>query len=69
MIVKISTEYIKLSQFLKFAGVVTNGGEAKILVQDGAVFVNGICEFSRGKKLFSGDVVEFDGQKYIVEAE
>lgn len=67
MVVKISTEFIKLNQFLKLAGIIVNGGEAKELIQDGLIMVNGEQEFARGKKLFPGDVVKFDGIEYIVE--
>ena len=40
MVIKIQTEYIKLGQFLKFSGIITNGGEAKELLEEGLVFVN-----------------------------
>ncbi|MBQ8292624.1 MAG: RNA-binding S4 domain-containing protein [Bacilli bacterium] len=69
MVVKISTGFIKLNQFLKLAGIIVNGGEAKELIQDGLVFVNDVQEFARGKKLFPGDKVKFDGIEYIVESE
>lgn len=56
--VKINTEFIKLDQFLKFEGIVGTGGEAKNIINDGLVKVNGKVELARGKKLHKGDVVE-----------
>lgn len=64
--VKIDTEYIKLDQFMKYAGITNTGGEAKNLIADGIIKVNGNIEFSRGKKLKPGDMVEFEGNKYKV---
>lgn len=66
MVVEINTESIKLGQFLKVAGIVVNGGESKILIQEGFVKVNGQVEFARGKKIFPGDVVCFEKKEYIV---
>ena len=54
-------DYIKLGQALKAAGFVESGVDAKFVIQDGLVKVNGQVEMQRGKKLVSGDVVEFDG--------
>ena len=68
MVIKIQTEYIKLGQFLKFSGIITNGGEAKELLEEGLVFVNNKAEMARGKKLYPGDIVIFNGEKYIIEA-
>jgi ribosome-associated protein len=56
--VKIDTEFIKLEQFLKFEGIVGTGGEAKNVIQDGLIKVNGNVETARGKKLHKGDLVE-----------
>lgn len=64
--VKINTEYIKLDQFLKFTGVVSNGGEAKILITDGLAKVNGETELRRGRKLRLNDVVEFGGNEFVI---
>ncbi|OOB78936.1 MAG: hypothetical protein BEN18_05580 [Epulopiscium sp. Nuni2H_MBin001] len=64
--IKINTEFIKLDQLLKFADFVQTGGEAKNVVAQGLVLVNdNICTM-RGKKLRSGDIVEFDGQKCVI---
>lgn len=60
--IRIRTEYIKLDALLKFAGLCETGGEAKELIQSGAVRVNGEVCTMRGKKCRSGDVVELEGQ-------
>ena len=65
--VKIETEFIKLQDLLKFAGAVETGGEAKLLIQEGRVSVNGEVCTMRGKKLCPGDRAELDGQVYVVE--
>ena len=64
--VKITTEYIKLQDLLKFAGLVETGGEAKERVQAGEVLVNGEPCLQRGKKIHPGDEVEFAGQRLTV---
>ena len=61
-------EFIKLGQALKKAGLVESGVEAKIVVQDGLVKVNGEIDTRRGKKLVPGDEVEFDGNSFKIEA-
>ena len=58
---------IKLDQFLKRAGLVLSGGEAKHLIQEGAVQVNGAVETRRGRQLREGDRVTIDGQDFVVE--
>ena len=65
-LVKINTEYIKLDAFLKFAGAVETGGEAKLAIQNGEVKVNGEPCAMRGKKLRPGDRAELDGRTYVV---
>ena len=65
--VKITTEYIKLEQMMKLAGMVGSGSDAKMLIGEGIVKVNGNVELQRGKKLRPGDTAEFEGKKYIVE--
>ena len=64
--INISTEYIKLEAFLKYAGAVATGGEAKLVINDGLVKVNGEPCLMRGKKLRPGDRVEFNGDRYSV---
>ena len=63
---EISTEYIKLQDALKFSNLVGSGGEAKVLIQEGAVTVNGEVCTQRGKKLRPGDTVDFGGKKLTV---
>lgn len=58
----IHTEYIKLDNLLKLAGLVETGGEAKLLIQDGQVLVNGEVCAMRGKKLRAGDTVTLEGR-------
>lgn len=58
--IKITTPYIELDSFLKFANVCMSGGEAKIAIQEGEVRVNGEVCTMRKKKLYSGDKVEID---------
>lgn len=55
-------DFIKLGQALKAAGLVGSGVEAKIVIQEGQVTVNGAVEYQRGKKLHDGDIVEFHGE-------
>lgn len=64
--IKIDTEFIKLDQFLKFTGLVNTGGEAKNIIMEGRVMVNGEVERARGKKLRVDDIVELDGRKYKI---
>lgn len=64
--IKIKTPYIELDSFLKFASLVGTGGEAKIVIQGGEVSLNGDVCTMRKKKLYSGDIVSFDGEDYLV---
>lgn len=66
-IIKLREDFIKLGQALKAAGLVETGVDAKFVIQDGLVKVNGQIETQRGKKLVAGDVVEFDGQQIKIE--
>ena len=66
---EITTEFIKLDSFLKAINEAGSGGEAKILIADGQVFVNGEVELRRGRKLRPGDRVELAGRCYRVEEE
>ena len=65
--VKIETEFIRLQDLLKFAGAVETGGEAKLLIQNGEVKVNGEVCTMRGKKLRPGDRAALNGQIFAVE--
>ncbi len=66
--IKIKDEYIKLGQALKLAGMVSSGVEAKVMIQDGQVMVNGQVEYQRGKKLHPGDTFSFNGEEAQIEA-
>ena len=67
-IVTIRDEFIKLGQALKLAGLVDSGVEAKIVIQDGQVLVNGQVECQRGKKLVNGDVVYYKGSEFQIQS-
>lgn len=67
MEIEIRDEYIKLGQAMKLAGLVSSGIEAKVVIQDGEVKVNGEVETRRGKKLYSGDKFEFNGELVTVK--
>ena len=60
-------EFIKLGQALKKAGLVESGVDAKFFIQDGQVKLNGETEIQRGKKLYDGDEVEFEGNMIKIE--
>ena len=64
--IEISTEFIKLDSFLKFSGAASLGSEAKMYILDELVKVNGEICTQRGKKLYKGDVVEFNGDTFKV---
>lgn len=66
-IIKLREDYIKLGQALKATGLVESGLEAKIVINEGEVKVNGNTELQRGKKLVAGDIVEFDGNTIKIE--
>ena len=65
--IKIRDEYIKLGQALKLAGLVESGVDAKYMIQDGLVKVNGEVEVQRGKKLYPGDTIEFQNNQVQIE--
>ncbi|MBP3501171.1 MAG: RNA-binding S4 domain-containing protein [Oscillospiraceae bacterium] len=64
--ITITTEYIKLQDLLKFAAIASTGGEAKIMVQEGQVTVNGEVCTQRGRKIRPGDDVCANGAHYTV---
>ena len=66
--VVIHTEFIKLQDAMKFANIVYSGGEAKALIQEGEVLVNGEVCTMRGKKMRNGDTAEFENFKLTVIA-
>ena len=67
--VVISDDFIKLGQLLKLANMVSSGVEAKIVIQNGEVKVNGEIDTRRGKKIYPNDVVEYKGQQVTVIGE
>ncbi len=66
MNIKITTPYIELDSLLKFANLVSSGGEAKIVIKEGLVSVNGEKCTMRKKKIYAGDVVLFDDNEIII---
>lgn len=66
-VIQLREDFIKLGQALKAAGLVESGVDAKFVIQDGLVKVNGSIEKQRGKKLVAGDIVEFDGETIQIQ--
>ena len=66
-VVQITREPVELYKILKFEGLVTTGGEAKLLIGDGQVLVNGEIETRRRRKMRSGDTIEFRGDQLQVQ--
>ena len=64
--IKITTEYITLGQFLKFAHIISNGGDAKIFLLTTSVLVNGELEQRRGRKLYPNDVIKVSNHEYKI---
>ena len=58
--IKIETEFIKLDQFLKYAGIVQTGGEAKMMIKDGMIKLNKEVVLERGKKIRKDDILEIE---------
>ena len=67
-IIQIRDEFMKLGQALKLAGLVSSGVEAKVVIHEGLVQVNGETQLARGKKLYDGDVVSFDGKTIRIQS-
>lgn len=68
-IINIRDDYIKLGQALKLAGLVESGVDAKMDIQEGFVKVNGKVELQRGKKIYDGDVIEYDGRQIMIKSQ
>ncbi len=66
-VIKLRDEFIKLGQALKACGLSETGVDAKIAIQNGLVKVNGEVEYQRGKKLYDGDLVNFQGEEIKIE--
>lgn len=69
MEIKIRDEFIKLGQALKLADMVSDGVEAKYIINDGLVKVNGEVDTRRGRKIYSGDIISYNGQEVTVIGE
>ena len=67
--VLINREPVELYKILKFEGLVSTGGEAKMVIAEGMVAVNGEIETRKRKKMVAGDVIEFSEQQYVLEME
>lgn len=65
----IKDEFIRLDAALKFSGIIGTGGQAKMVIQDGLVSVNGEICTMRGKKLRNGDIVKFENFSFVVKNE
>lgn len=65
--IKLRDDYIKLGQALKAAGLVNSGVEAKEVIQNGHVTVNGETDIRRGRKLYSGDTAKYNGEEIKIE--
>ncbi len=65
-VVEITREPVELYKILKFEGIVTSGGEAKAVIENGQVLVNGEEETRKRKKIVSGDTIEFMGEQFQV---
>lgn len=66
-VIKLRDDFIKLGQAIKAAGLVESGVEAKIVIQDGEVKVNGAVETQRGKKLTGGEIISYNGEEIKIE--
>ncbi len=66
-VITLRDEYIKLGQALKAAGLVDSGVDAKYEILDGKVSVNGSVELQRGKKLYDGDIVSYNGKEIKIQ--
>ena len=67
--VEITREPVELYKILKFEGMVASGGEAKLVIADGLVMVNGQVETRKRRKIVSDDVIEFDGDVILIQTE
>lgn len=65
--IAINTDFITLGQFLKFSGIISNGGEAKTYLNSTKIMVNGEFENRRGKKLRAGDVIQIGPKSFQIE--
>ena len=66
-VVEITSEPVELYKILKFEGMVASGGEAKLVISEGLVLVNGKVETRKRKKIVAGDIIEFDQEKIRIQ--
>ena len=66
-VIEISREPVELYKILKFEGLVGSGGEAKVVISEGLVAVNGQVETQKRKKIVSGDIIEFNNETFRVQ--
>ncbi len=66
--IEITREPVELYKILKFECLVTSGGEAKMVIDQGQVLVNGEVETRKRKKIVSGDVIEFNGEQFRIQS-
>jgi ribosome-associated protein len=66
-VIKLREEFIKLGQALKASGLADSGVDAKILISEGNIKVNGQTELRRGRKLYGGDIIEYNGDTVSIE--
>ena len=66
-VIKLREEFIKLGQALKASGLAYSGVDAKILISEGNIKVNGQTELRRGRKLYGGDIIEYNGDTVSIE--
>jgi len=67
LVIKLKEEYIKLGQALKAANLVSSGAEAKLVINDGLVKVNSEVDLRRGRKLYDGDIISYNGNDVRIE--
>ena len=64
--IKIKTEYITLGQFLKFSGIITNGCEAKVFIENNNIFIDDILEKRRGRKIYKNSLIKVEEKVYKI---
>lgn len=64
--IKIDTDFIKLSQFIKYIDLVNSGGEAKIFLLENDVYINSVLVEQKGKKIYKGDIVKILDKEYLI---
>jgi len=62
-----NNKYIELNTYVKILGLAASGGQAKVLIRSGVIQLNGTIETRNKKKLYTGDVIEYEGKKHIIK--